>query len=142
MQTIAGALPEPGDIVWCHFPNANPKDPTMKNRPALVISVMDKTSPPRLRVAYGTTKRVRPVGKGQILLYQPAHLLQAGLASETRFSLLNLVVLNYTPHWFDQAPIPGGLRAATPKMGSLPAACMADLQRAAKEAGLLARARP
>jgi len=41
LQTIAGALPEPGDIVWCHFPNANPKDPTMKNRPALVISVMD-----------------------------------------------------------------------------------------------------
>lgn len=114
----------------------------MKNRPALVISVMDKSNPPRLRVAYGTTKRVRPVGKGQILLYQPTHLLQAGLASETRFSLLNLVVLDYNTHWFDQAPIPGGLKAATPKMGSLPAACMPDLQRAAKKAGLLTRERP
>jgi len=135
-------LPEPGDIVWCHFPNANPKDPTMKNRPALVISVMEETSPPRLRVAYGTTKRVRPVGKGQILLHQPTHLLQAGLAGETRFSLLNLVVLDYTPHWFAPAPLPGGLKGATPKMGSLPAACMAELQRAAHEAGLLARAKP
>lgn len=141
MQTIAGALPEPGDIVWCHFPNANPKDPTTKSRPALVISVMDDTSPPRLRVAYGTTKRVRPVGKGQLLVSQPAHLRQGGLASETRFSLLNLVVLDYTPHWFDQAPFPGGLKGATPKMGSLPAACMADLQRAAKEAGLVRRAK-
>ena len=139
MQTIPGALPEPGDIVWCHFPNANPKDPTMKNRPALVISVMDDTNPPRLRVAYGTTQKVRPVGKGQLLVSQPAHLLKAGLAGETRFSLLNLVVLDYTPHWFDQAPIPGGLKGATPKMGSLPAACMADLLRAAKEARLLAR---
>ena len=71
----------------------------------------------------------RPVGKGQLLVSQPAHLLKAGLASETRFSLLNLVVLDYTPHWFEQAPIPGGLKGATPKMGSLPAACMADLMR-------------
>ena len=102
---------------------------------------MDETSPPRLRVAYGTTQRVRPVGKGQLLVSQPAQLLKAGLASETRFSLLNLVVLDYTPHWFDQAPIPGGLKGATPKMGSLPAACMADLQRAAKEAKLLERER-
>lgn len=139
MKTMAGALPEPGDIVWCHFPNANPKDPTMKNRPALVISVMDDTSPPRLRVAYGTTQRVRPVSQGQFLISQAAHLLQAGLATETRFSLRNLVVLDYTPHWFDYAPTPGGLKGATPRMGTLPAACMADLQRAAKEAGLLAR---
>lgn len=113
----------------------------MKNRPALVISVMDDTSPPRLRVAYGTTKRVRPVGKGQLLVSQPAHLLQGGLASETRFSLLNLVVLDYTAQWFEQAPIPGGLKGATPKMGSLPAVCMADLQWVAKEAGLLPRAK-
>ncbi|CAN5266096.1 hypothetical protein BH11PSE14_BH11PSE14_01710 [soil metagenome] len=113
----------------------------MKNRPALVISVMDHTSPPRLRVAYGTTQRVRPVGKGQLLVSQAAHLIQGGLASETRFSMLNLVVLDYTAHWFDRAPIAGGLKAATPRMGSLPAACMADLQRAVKEAGLSARAK-
>ena len=141
MTDIPGALPSPGDIVWCHFPNANPKDPTMKNRPALVLSVMDDTAPPRLRVAYGTTQNPRPVGKGQFLISKPAHLLQAGLASETRFSLQNVVVLDYTALWFRLAPLAGGLTAATPKMGVLPAECMHDLERAVKEAGLLPKRR-
>jgi hypothetical protein len=109
----------------------------MKNRPALVLSVMDTSDPPRLRVAYGTTQKVRPVGKGQLLVSRPAHLLQAGLASETRFSLRNVVVLDYSSHWFRPAPMAGGLTAATPKMGVLPAECMQDLERAVREAGLL-----
>ncbi|OGT54760.1 MAG: hypothetical protein A3E01_18780 [Gammaproteobacteria bacterium RIFCSPHIGHO2_12_FULL_63_22] len=134
---LPGALPSPGDIVWCHFPNANPKDKTMKERPALVLSVMDETDPPRLRVAYGTTQKPRPVGRGQFLISRPAHLLQAGLADETRFSLTNVVVLDYTEHWFYPAPLAGGLRAATPKMGVLPAECMKDLERAAGEARLI-----
>ncbi len=109
----------------------------MKERPALVLSVMDGTEPPRLRVAYGTTQRLRPVGRGQFLMSRPAHLLQAGLAGETRFDLTNVVVLDYTEHWFYQAPLPGGLRAPTPKMGVLPAECVQDLGRAAREAGLI-----
>jgi len=137
VTVIAGALPEPGDIVWCHFPNANPKDPTMKNRPAFVLSVMDGVDPPRLRVAYGTTKKVRPVGKGQFLISQPSHLVHAGLSSETRFSMQNIVILDYTANWFDLAPLPGGLNGPTPKMGTLPPILMADAQRAAQEAGLL-----
>lgn len=113
----------------------------MKHRPALVISVMDETSPVRLRVAYGTTQKVRPVGRGQFLVSQPAHLQQAGLWGETRFSMRNVVVLDYTKRWFGHAPLPGGLKGSSPKMGTLPAACAADVLRAAKEARLLTRAK-
>lgn len=109
----------------------------MKERPALVVSIMDDTDPPRLRVAYGTTQRPRPVGRGQFLMSRPTHLLQAGLADETRFDLTNVVVLDYTEHWFCPAPLAGGLRAPTPKMGVLPAECMKDLERASREAGLI-----
>lgn len=109
----------------------------MKNRPALVLSVMDGTNPIRLRVAYGTTQNPRPVGKGQFVISKPAHLREAGLASETRFALNNVVILDYTDHFFRLAPLPGGLTAATPKMGKVPAECMSEFFRAANEAGLI-----
>lgn len=66
-----------------------------------------------------------------------AHLEQAGLASITRFNLKNLVVLEYTSNFFTLAPLAGGLKAPTPKMGTLPAPCMPEFYRAAKEAGLM-----
>ncbi|MBS0456650.1 MAG: type II toxin-antitoxin system PemK/MazF family toxin [Proteobacteria bacterium] len=90
-------LPKAGDIVWCHFPNYDPQDPTMKDRPALVVSVMDSREPPLLRVAYGTSQKPRPTGVGCYLLEDPEHLKVAGLWKPTRFNMRNLVVLRNRP---------------------------------------------
>lgn len=126
-------LPNPGQIVWCRFPNRDPADPTLKNRPALVVSVMDQAQPPRLRVAYGTTQRPIPYGPGEFLIQLPAHLAQAGLVSVTKFSMRNLVVLDWTPVWFGLAPRAGGIFDTTPTMGTLPAELMRDAARAHSE---------
>lgn len=125
--------PEPGDIVWRGFPNRDPVDPTLKSRPALVLSVMDDASPVRVRVAYGTTQRPRPFGRGEFIISEPSHIAQAGLASETKFSLRNMVILDWTPVWFGRAPRGCGRYAATPVMGTLPSVLVQEVQRARRE---------
>lgn len=130
-----GTWPAPnlGDIVWCRFPNRDPADPTLKSRPALVVSVMDNAAPVRVRVAYGTTQRPIPYGRGEFLVQAPAHQLQAGLVSVTKFSMLNVVVLDWAAPWFGPAPLPGGLHGSTPVMGTLAAELVRELQRAHAE---------
>ena len=53
--------PEPGDIVWCRFPQ-RPRDvPGPKPRPALVISVTEHQDGYAIMVAYGTSQmRIPP----------------------------------------------------------------------------------
>jgi hypothetical protein len=131
--------PNPGDILWCHFPNYDPKDPTMKERPALVISVMDDCEPIRLRVAYGTSKRPKPVTRGCFLVEKASELKVAGLSVPTRFDMKNLVVLPYTLSAFLNAPGELGLLKPSPLMGVLPASRYGDLKQAAEEAKLVRR---
>lgn len=131
--------PNPGDILWCHFPNYDPKDPTLKERPALVISVMDDSEPVRLRVAYGTSQRPKPIPRGCFLIEKESELRVAGLRVPTRFDLKNLVVLPYTLSAFMNAPGELGMLKPSPLMGVLPASRYNDLQRAADEAKLTRR---
>jgi hypothetical protein len=128
--------PDPGDILWCHFPNYDPRDATLKERPALVISVMDDQEPVRLRVAYGTSKRPKPVTRGCFLIDREAELKVAGLHVPTRFDMKNLVVLPYTLSAFMNAPGELGMLKPSPLMGVLPASRYSDLRRAADEAEL------
>lgn len=134
-------LPRAGDIVWCHFPNFEPNDPTMKERPALVISVMEGREPPLLRVAYGTSQRPRPVPAGCFLVEDPEHLKVAGLWKATRFNLKNLVILPWSLGAFVNAPGVAGLHKPSPVMGALHSGCVEDMLRAAREAGLVGRGR-
>ncbi|MHB8447847.1 MAG: type II toxin-antitoxin system PemK/MazF family toxin [Rudaea sp.] len=136
MSSFWVKLPKPGDIVWCHFPNYDPKDPTMKERPALVVSVMDGRNPPLLRVAYGTSQKPRPVGAGCFLVENAEHLKLAGLWKPTRFNMKNLVVLPWTLGAFVNAPGEAGMVKPSPVMGALHSGCYPDMFSAAKEAGL------
>jgi len=142
VEQLPGPLPSPGDVLCCHFPNFDPKEDTAKERPCLVISVMDTATPVRLRVAYGTTQKVEAAGRGDFIVEKKKHLTAAGLFYKTRFSLRNICVLDYTEHWFRRAPLPGGLTASTPKMGVLAPELIPLLQRAAEEAGIVPKKRP
>jgi hypothetical protein len=128
--------PRPGDIVWCHFPNYDPKDATMRERPALVVSVMHDRDPMLLRVAYGTSQKPRPVRAGSFLVEAPEHLKIAGLWKPTRFDMKNLVVLPYTLGAFVNAPGESGNTKPSPILGALHAGCFPEMLRAAREAGL------
>ncbi|MBS0461324.1 MAG: type II toxin-antitoxin system PemK/MazF family toxin [Proteobacteria bacterium] len=132
-------LPKAGDIVWCHFPNYARQDPTMKERPALVVSVMDGREPPLLRVAYGTSQKPRPIGTGCFLLDDPEHLKVAGLWKPTRFNMRNLVVVPWTLGAFVNALGEAGMSKPSPILGALHSGCYQDMLRAAREAGLVAK---
>lgn len=108
----------------------------MKERPALVVSVMDGRDPPLLRVAYGTSQKPRPIVAGCFLIESPEHLKVAGLWKPTRFNMKNLVVLPWTLGAFLNAPGEAGLPKSSPIMGALHSGCYQDMLRAAREAGV------
>lgn len=136
MSSSWARMPKPGDIVWCHFPSFYPKDPTMRESPALVVSVMDSRNPPLLRVAYGTSQKPRPVGAGCFLVEDAEQLKLAGLWKPTRFIMKYLIVLPWILGAFVNAPGAAGMVKPSPVMGALHSGCFQDMFRAAKEAGL------
>ena len=110
--------PDAGDIVWCHFPDG--VRPRAKPRPVLVVSVFGKQAPFAVRVAYGTSKRVRELFGGEfsiLRLHHPAAFALANLSHDTKFDLRQLVDLPYTTEWFSvPPPAPHG---QNPKLGTL-----------------------
>ena len=48
--------PEPGDIVWCRFPERPRDKPGPKPRPALVLAVTQRSGGFEVEVAYGTSQ--------------------------------------------------------------------------------------
>jgi hypothetical protein len=131
--------PEVGDIVWCRFPEHEAIKPGPKPRPALVLSVMDNADPVRVRLVYGTSQKITPVGKGQMVIgkEQKKAFALSGLSYPTKFDFNKVIVVPYNDLWFDLAPKGQGLVAATPKLGSLHVSLMTDVFRAVKEAGLV-----
>jgi len=131
--------PEVGDIVWCRFPQHESLKPGPKPRPAIVLAIMDDASPVRVRVVYGTSRKLTPVTPGTLVIReeQKSAFAQAGLSYSTKFDFNKVVILPYNTLWFDLAPKGGALVAASPKLGSLHASLMADVARAAKESGLI-----
>lgn len=119
--------PEPGDVLWCRFPEIEGVKPGPKPRPCVVLWVSDPPpdadTPYRVRVVYGTTKI-----KGNTLPHEadidpvsnPAAYKAAGLSYPTRFNFKKVVVLNYDEMFFERAPC--GEKVAplpSPRMGTL-----------------------
>ena len=111
--------PEPGDIVYCRFPQSELPGPGPKPRPALVLQVGEVDSGSFVRVAYGTSKRTDRLQAGEFLVspQDGAAYAVSGLAYPTKFDLGRTVELPFNDTWFNVAPrAPFG---QTPKLGLL-----------------------
>lgn len=112
-------LPEPGDIVYCRFPQTL-GNPGPKPRPALVIGLIKfPDGSPGVRVAYGTSQKVNSLKSGEFAMTSAdgAAYELAGLSHSTKFDLRNTHDLPYTEEWFRVPPAPA--HGQTPKLGSL-----------------------
>ena len=111
--------PNPGDIVWCHFPQV-PGTPGPKPRPALVVAVDDSNKKNvRVEVAYGTSQKTNRLYPGEFLISKLDNLdayKLAGLSYDTKFDLNRTFQLPYNSDWFGVAPTPLG---QNPRLGTL-----------------------
>jgi len=125
------ALPAPGDIVWCRFPNLPRRDPGPKPRPALVCSVAEHEDGAAITVAYGTSQGLHRLHKGEFAITKqgnPAAYGSAGLSFDTKFDLKQRVELPWNTDFFAvPAHSPHGQH---PKLGSLHASMMRAVQTA------------
>lgn len=111
--------PAPGDIVWCRFPQFEGIRPGPKPRPALILAVQDDVSPIRVRIAYGTSQGTDELDAWEFRIgpEDGAAFAASGLSLPTKFSMMKVVVLDYTDHWF--AFSPGRPPRHTPQLGVL-----------------------
>ena len=109
--------PAPGDIVWCRFPQVGGLGPGPKPRPALILAVQDDVAPVRVRVAYATSVDEVEPWEFRIAPEDGPAFAASGLAFPTKFSMLKVVVLDYTDHWF--AFSPGRPPRQSPRLGVL-----------------------
>jgi hypothetical protein len=122
--------PAPGDLVWCHFPEAIVSEPGRKPRPALVTSVVIREDGVVVIVAYGTSQRADhlKVGEFAISRANPEAYELAGLSFDTKFDFKLTAELPWTDQFFKIPPRPR--HGQTPKLGTL----HPTLMRAAKAA--------
>lgn len=129
-------LPEPGDLVWCRFPEDARLKPAAKPRPALVLAIghHDRDAElPMVRVASGTSGRVEP---GQVFPWEflierdeGGPFQATGLSYTTKFNVRNTLDLPYTSEFF--GPPPKQPFGKIPKFGVLHATYVAALSIAA-----------
>lgn len=127
------SLPEPGDIVWCNFPELPRDNPGPKPRPALVLAVTEYDGGATVMVAYGTSKKISDMRQGQFAIRKLDSKVAyetAGLAYDTKFDLCNRVELAWNSRFFGVPPRPAF--GQTPKLGSLHISMMRALEAAAK----------
>lgn len=121
-------LPEPGDIVWCYFPQL-PEKPGPKPRPALVIKVAEDDN--AVMVVYGTSQKTNRIFPTEFILRTgDSGFTVSGLAYDTKFDMSTLIKLPYTSEWFDLAPIKSGQPTTSPVMGILHPAYLPALKEA------------
>jgi len=127
----AWALPEPGDIVWCRFPNLPRRSPGPKPRPALVCGVTEREDGAAVAVAYGTSQGLNRLHAGEFAITKhgsPAAWRCAGLSFDTKFDFKQSVELPWNDDFFAvPAHAPCGQH---PKIGSLHASMMQAAQAA------------
>ncbi|AIA71444.1 type II toxin-antitoxin system PemK/MazF family toxin [Pectobacterium atrosepticum] len=129
--TVYGTLPEPGDIVWCYFPQVKGK-PGPKPRPALVVKVAEEDN--AVMVVYGTSQKTDKIFDTEFVLRcDDAGFAISGLAYDTKFDMSTLVTLPYTNEWFDIAPMKGGQLPISPVMGTLHPTYILALKKASKK---------
>jgi len=113
------APPQPGDIVWCRFPQGGMPGPGPKPRPALIIAVGEAHAKPMVRVAYGTSQKTDQLYPGEFAIF-PAEadaFAESGLSYATKFNLGRTFELDYNNIWFGVPPLaPYG---QNPKLGIL-----------------------
>ena len=112
--------PDPGDIVWCRFPQ-RPRDvPGPKPRPALVVAVVEHEDGIMVRVAYGTSQKLDRLFAGEFAIRKAENKTAyavAGLSYDTKFDLRHVVELPWGNVYFAVPPDPR--HGQTPKLGSL-----------------------
>jgi hypothetical protein len=102
--------PDPLDVTWCWFPEVlRGKDGPVqgpKPRPALVLEVNTKVTPPMVRVAFGTSQKTDDMyaGEFQISSKDGDVFRKSGCDEETKFDLRRNVWLPYTDEWFGIKP--------------------------------------
>jgi hypothetical protein len=109
--------PQPGDIVWCRFPQHRIPGPGPKPRPALVLAVGQADDRPIVQVAYGTSQKTDRLFAGEFaILPDLADAFAAsGLSYPTKFDLGTTFELDYNDIWFGVPPhAPHG---QNPKLG-------------------------
>lgn len=128
--------PAPGDILWCHFPEAPGLDPGPKPRPALVLAVVTHDDGVVVHVAYGTSQHVDHLKAGEFACLKsnnPDAFALAGLSFDTKFDFKVVVELPWTEDFFKVPPrAPHG---QTPKLGTLHPALMRAAKAANNAAG-------
>jgi mRNA-degrading endonuclease toxin of MazEF toxin-antitoxin module len=128
-------LPEPGDIVWCRFPQRPRDKPGPKPRPALVLKVVQREDGHEVVVAYGTSQGVSRLVAGQFAIRKQdsaAAYAQVGLSYDTKFDFHQTVALPWESTFFDVPPVPR--HGSTPKLGSLHASLVKAAQAAFRSA--------
>ena len=117
--TAFARLPDPGDIVYCRFPEKL-GTPGPKPRPALVLGVgLSGDDAHAVRVAYGTSQRVNALRSGEFAITPDdgAAFALSGLSYPTKFDFRNTQILPYTDEWFAVPPSP--THGQIPKLGTL-----------------------
>ncbi|WP_438334706.1 hypothetical protein [Edwardsiella tarda] len=110
-------LPEPGDFVWCYFPQMLGQ-PGPKPRPALVVAVAEEDN--AVKVVYGTSQKINKIYSTEFVLKKgESGFAISGLAYDTKFDMNTLVQLPYDSDWFDFAPVKNGQPTSSPVMGAL-----------------------
>lgn len=120
MSVATWPPPEPGDIVWCRFPQRPRDKPGPKPRPALVLTVVQREDGHEVVVAYGTSQGLSHLVAGQFAIRKQdsaAAYAQAGLSYDTKFDFSQTMALPWEDMFFDIPPVPK--HGATPKLGSL-----------------------
>lgn len=125
--------PDPGDIVWCRFPQRPRDTPGPKPRPALVVTVTEHEDGLAVTVAYGTSQKVDRLAAGEFAIRKAENRAAyelAGLSYDTKFDLRNRVDLPWNDTFFAVPPNPP--HGQTPKLGSLHIAMQRALKAAAQ----------
>ena len=127
--------PEPGDIVWCRFPERPRDKPGPKPRPALVLEVMQRADGVEVKVAYGTSKKLGRLLAGEFAIRKSdnaAAYALAGLSYDTKFNLAETLALPWDNQFF--AVPPNSRHGQMPKLGSLHSGMMKVVEAAMRAA--------
>lgn len=125
--------PDPGDIVWCRFPQRPRDAPGPKPRPALVVAVTEREDGVAVTVAYGTSQKLDRLATGEFAIrkdHNKTAYAMAGLSYDTKFDLRHRVELPWNDVFFAVPPNP--THGQTPKLGSLHIGMEQILKTAAK----------
>ena len=123
--------PEPGDIVWCRFPERPRDKPGPKPRPALVLEVTQRADGIEVKVAYGTSQQLGRLLAGEFAirkLNNAAAYALAGLSYDTKFNLAETLSLPWNGQFFAVPPDPK--HGQIPKLGSLHSGMMKVVEAA------------